>query len=109
EYIRKMGIKVVLSGDGADDIFSGYLYFHNAPSDEEFQKETIDRVQHLHTSECLRAEKTCMAHSIEVRMHFLDKAFLDVVMSIAPEHKRPEEHDGRFVEKFLLRKAFDVE
>ncbi|GMR55180.1 hypothetical protein PMAYCL1PPCAC_25375 [Pristionchus mayeri] len=109
EYIRKMGIKVVLSGEGSDEIFGGYLYFHNAPSDEEFQKETIDRVLHLHTSDCLRADKSCMAHSIEVRVPFLDKAFLDVAMSIAPEHKRPKEYGSRLVEKYLVRKAFDVE
>ncbi|GMT29667.1 hypothetical protein PFISCL1PPCAC_20964, partial [Pristionchus fissidentatus] len=109
DYIRKMGIKVVLSGEGSDEIFGGYLYFHNAPSDEEFQKETIDRVLHLHTSDCLRADKSCMAHSIEVRVPFLDKAFLDVAMSTAPEHKRPKEFGGRLVEKYLIRKAFDVE
>ncbi|VDM52535.1 unnamed protein product [Angiostrongylus costaricensis] len=107
EKIRQMGIKVVLSGEGADEIFGGYLYFHNAPSDEEFQKETIDRVVHLYTADCLRADKSTMAHSVEVRVPFLDKEFLNVAMLTAPQYKRPQLANGRNIEKYMLRKAFD--
>ncbi|CAB3400740.1 unnamed protein product [Caenorhabditis bovis] len=108
EEIRKLGIKVVLSGEGADEIFGGYLYFHNAPSDDEFQKETIDRVLHLYTSDCLRADKSSMAHSVEVRVPFLDKAFLDVAVLTAPHFKRPQTlENGRRCEKYFLRSAFN--
>ncbi|CAI5455947.1 unnamed protein product [Caenorhabditis angaria] len=108
EEIRKLGIKVVLSGEGADEIFGGYLYFHNAPSDEEFQKETIDRVVHLYTSDCLRADKSSMAHSVEVRVPFLDKAFLEASILTAPQFKRPQKlEDGRRCEKYVLRSAFN--
>ncbi|KAK6763785.1 hypothetical protein RB195_024206 [Necator americanus] len=107
EKIKQMGVKVVLSGEGADEIFGGYLYFHNAPNDEEFQKETIDRVLHLYTADCLRADKSTMAHSVEVRVPFLDKAFLDVSILTAPQYKRPHTINGRDVEKYILRKAFD--
>lgn len=105
--IREMGIKVVLSGEGADEIFGGYLYFHNAPSDEEFQKETIDRVLHLYTSDCLRADKSTMAHAVEVRVPFLDKDFLNVSILTEAQYKRPQPMGGRHVEKYILRKAFD--
>ncbi|GFS24705.1 asparagine synthetase B [Elysia marginata] len=100
-----MGIKVVLSGEGADEIFGGYLYFKNAPSYKDFQKETIDRVQKLSTADCLRADKSTMAHGLEARVPFLDKSFLDMAMSIRPEDKHPETYNG--IEKYILRKAFD--
>ena len=87
--IREAGIKVVLSGEGSDEIFGGYLYFHNAPSDEEFQKETIRRVLRLSTADCLRADKSTMAHGIEARVPFLDLKFLETAISIRPEEKRP--------------------
>ncbi len=104
--ITDMGIKVVLSGEGADEIFGGYLYFRNAPSTEDFQKETIERVQKLFTADLLRADKSTMAHGLEARVPFLDKAFLDLSMLIKPEEKQPKTYDGK--EKYILRKAFDT-
>jgi asparagine synthase (glutamine-hydrolysing) len=105
-YISKMGIKVVLSGEGADEVFGGYLYFHNAPSPEEFAKETIRRVNLLSTADCLRADKSTMAWGIEARVPFLDRRFLDVAMSIRPEDKMPDRAAGK-MEKYIVRKAFD--
>jgi asparagine synthase (glutamine-hydrolysing) len=104
--ITDMGIKVVLSGEGADEIFGGYLYFRNAPSTEDFQKETIERVQKLFTADLLRADKSTMAHGLEVRVPFLDKAFLDVAMLIKADEKQPKTYNGK--EKYILRKAFDT-
>ncbi|EKT4548819.1 asparagine synthase B [Flavobacterium psychrophilum] len=104
--ITDMGIKVVLSGEGADEIFGGYLYFRNAPTTEDFQKETIERVQKLFTADLLRADKSTMAHGLEARVPFLDKAFLDVAMLIKPEEKQPKTYGGK--EKYILRKAFDT-
>jgi asparagine synthase (glutamine-hydrolysing) len=105
EYIKAMGIKVVLSGEGADEDFGGYLYFHNAPSDREFQEETIRRVKLLSTADCLRADKSTMAHGLEVRVPFLDRNLHDVVMSIDPSYKRPDRSRG-IIEKHILRQAF---
>lgn len=104
--ITDMGIKVVLSGEGADEIFGGYLYFRNAPSTEDFQKETIERVQKLFTADLLRADKSTMAHGLEARVPFLDKAFLDVAMLVKAEEKQPKTYKG--IEKYILRKAFDT-
>jgi asparagine synthase (glutamine-hydrolysing) len=104
--ITDKGIKVVLSGEGADEIFGGYLYFRNAPSTEDFQKETIERVQKLFTADLLRADKSTMAHGLEARVPFLDKAFLELAIKIKPEEKMPQTYDG--VEKYILRKAFDT-
>jgi asparagine synthase (glutamine-hydrolysing) len=105
KYITDMGIKVVLSGEGSDEDFGGYLYFHNAPSDEEFQKETIRRVGLLSTADCLRADKSTMAHGLEARVPFLDRDFHQTVMSIDPRYKRPDRSKG-IIEKHILRKAF---
>jgi len=104
--ITDMGIKVVLSGEGADEIFGGYLYFRNAPSVEDFQKETVERVQKLFTADLLRADKSTMAHGLEARVPFLDKAFLELAIKITPEEKMPQTYDG--IEKYILRKAFDT-
>lgn len=104
--ITDLGIKVVLSGEGADEIFGGYLYFRNAPTTEDFQKETIERVQKLFTADLLRADKSTMAHGLEARVPFLDKSFLDVSMLIKAEEKQPKTYEG--IEKYILRKAFDT-
>jgi asparagine synthase (glutamine-hydrolysing) len=104
--ITERGIKVVLSGEGADEIFGGYLYFRNAPSAEDFQRETVDRVQKLFTADLLRADKSTMAHGLEARVPFLDKKFLELAIKIKPEEKQPKTYDG--VEKYILRKAFDT-
>lgn len=104
--ITDMGVKVVLSGEGADEIFGGYLYFRNAPSAADFQKETIERVQKLFTADLLRADKSTMAHGLEARVPFLDKKFLELAIKIKPEEKQPKTFDG--VEKYILRKAFDT-
>jgi asparagine synthase (glutamine-hydrolysing) len=103
--ITDLGIKVVLSGEGADEVFGGYLYFRNAPSAEEFQKETIERVQKLFTADLLRVDKSTMAQGLEARVPFLDKDFLDVVMRINPEEKQPKTYDNK--EKYIVRKAFE--
>ncbi|WP_347053186.1 asparagine synthase B [Flavobacterium olei] len=104
--IADQGIKVILSGEGADEIFGGHLYFRNAPSEEEFQDETIERVQKLFTADLLRADKTTMANGLEVRIPFLDTEFLDVAIRIKTQEKQPKNYDG--VEKYILRKAFDT-
>ncbi|OIV41323.1 asparagine synthase B [Flavobacterium johnsoniae] len=104
--ISEKGVKVILSGEGADEIFGGHLYFRNAPSAEEFQDETIERVQKLFTADLLRVDKTTMANGIEARVPFLDASFLDVTIRIKTEEKQPKTYDG--VEKYILRKAFDT-
>lgn len=106
QAITDLGVKVVLSGEGADEIFGGYLYFRNAPSAADFQKETIERVQKLFTADLLRADKSTMAHGLEARVPFLDKKFLELAIKIKPEEKQPKTYDG--VEKYILRKAFDT-
>ncbi|OXA70612.1 asparagine synthase B [Flavobacterium aquidurense] len=104
--VADQGIKVILSGEGADEVFGGHLYFRNAPTAEEFQDETIERVQKLFTADLLRADKTTMAHGLEARIPFLDKDFLDVSIRIKTEEKQPKTYDG--IEKYVLRKAFDT-
>lgn len=102
--IKSMGIKMVLSGEGADEIFGGYLYFHKAPNAKEFHEETIRKIDKLHLYDCLRANKSLSAWGVEGRVPFLDKEFMDVAMRINPEAKMAK--DGR-MEKWILRKAFE--
>ena len=105
--IRTMGIKMVLSGEGADEIFGGYLYFHKAPSGEELHKETVRKLQKLHLYDCLRANKSSAAWGVEARVPFLDREFLDVAMMVRPDHKLPyKAPTPRPMEKFILRNAF---
>jgi len=103
--IKAMGVKMVLSGEGSDEIFGGYLYFHNAPDAKSFHEETVIRVKNLHTSDCLRANKSTLAWGLEARVPFLDLNFLDVAMNIDPTAKMCSA--GK-MEKYILRKAFDT-
>ncbi len=102
--IRSMGIKMVLSGEGADEIFGGYLYFHKAPTARAFHEETVRKLSKLHYYDCLRANKSLMAWGIEGRVPFLDKEFLDVAMRIDPQEKMCP---GKTMEKKVVREAFD--
>jgi len=103
--IRALGIKMVLSGEGSDEIFGGYLYFHKAPNKEEFHKETKDKLKKLYLYDCLRANKSAAAWGVEVRVPFLDKDFLDIAMNINTEEKMCK--NGK-IEKHILREAFDT-
>jgi asparagine synthase (glutamine-hydrolysing) len=102
--IKSMGIKMVLSGEGADELFGGYLYFHKAPSAREFHEETVRKLEKLHMYDCLRANKSLAAWGIEGRVPFLDKEFMDVAMRINPKDKMitPDR-----MEKWVVRKAFE--
>ena len=102
--IKSMGIKMVLSVEGADEIFGGYLYFHKAPNAKEFHEETVRKISKLHLYDCLRANKSLSAWGVEGRVPFLDKEFLDVAMRLNPEDKMSK--DGK-MEKWILRKAFE--
>lgn len=102
--IKSMGIKMVLSGEGADEIFGGYLYFHKAPNAREFHEETVRKLDKLHMYDCLRANKSLAAWGIEGRVPFLDKEFMDVAMRINPEDKMI---NGERMEKWVVRKAFE--
>jgi asparagine synthase (glutamine-hydrolysing) len=101
--IKSLGIKMVLSGEGADELFGGYLYFHKAPNAKEFHEETVRKLDKLHQYDCLRANKSLAAWGIEGRVPFLDKEFIDVAMEINPEDKMIK--NGR-IEKWVLREAF---
>lgn len=102
--IKSMGIKMVLSGEGADELFGGYLYFHKAPSAKDFHEETVRKLDKLHMYDCLRANKSLAAWGIEGRVPFLDKEFMDVAMRINPNDKMIH---GERMEKWVLRKAFE--
>jgi asparagine synthase (glutamine-hydrolysing) len=103
--IKSLGIKMLLSGEGADEIFGGYLYFHKAPNEIEFHKELVRKVKDLHKYDLMRANKATMAWGIELRVPFLDKNFLEYVMNINPIYKVPKLQDKK-IEKYILRKAF---
>lgn len=85
--IKSLGVKMVISGEGSDEIFGGYLYFHKAPNKEEFHQETCRKIKALHQYDCLRANKSTSAWGLEARVPFLDKEFINVAMSIDPEAK----------------------
>ena len=102
--IKSMGIKMVLSGEGADELFGGYLYFHKAPNSKEFHEETVRKLSKLHMYDCLRANKSLAAWGIEGRVPFLDKEFMDVAMRINPKDKMI---NGERMEKWVVRKAFE--
>ena len=103
-YIKSMGVKMVLSGEGADEIFGGYLYFHKAPNAEEFHKETVRKLSKLHLYDCLRANKSLASWGVEGRVPFLDKEFMDVAMRLNPADKMAG--NGK-IEKHILRQAFE--
>ena len=102
--IKALGIKMVLSGEGADELFGGYLYFHKAPNAKEFHEETVRKLEKLHQYDCLRANKSLAAWGIEGRVPFLDKEFIEVAMRINPNDKMIS---GDRMEKWVLRKAFE--
>ena len=110
--IKSMGIKMVLSGEGADEIFGGYLYFHKAPSAKDFQDETMRKLGKLYLYDCLRANKSLSAWGVEGRVPFLDKEFLDVAMRTNPEAKMcgpsssPKDEGSFIIEKKIVREAF---
>ena len=101
--IKSMGIKMVLSGEGADEVFGGYLYFHKAPNAQAFHEETVRKLSKLHLYDCLRANKSLSAWGVEGRVPFLDKEFLDVAMRLNPEAKMCP---GQTIEKKIVREAF---
>lgn len=114
-FIKSEGLKMILSGEGADEIFGGYLYFHQAPNKDEFHHELVSRVIALHKFDCLRANKATMTYGLELRVPFLDTNFLNHAMSIRPEDKMPgvknqfnQENGHRVprIEKHILRAAF---
>ena len=107
--IKSMGIKMVLSGEGSDELFGGYLYFHKAPNAQEFHEELVRKMSKLHLYDCLRANKSLMAWGVEGRVPFLDKDFIDIAMGLNPNDKMNIKlPDGKQrMEKWILRKAFE--
>mmetsp|Transcript_8351 Transcript_8351/g.20566 ORF Transcript_8351/g.20566 Transcript_8351/m.20566 type:complete len:600 (+) Transcript_8351:165-1964(+) len=111
--IKAMGIKMVISGEGADEVFGGYLYFHKAPNEQEFYDETVDKLSRLHMHDCLRCNKAMSAWGVEPRVPFLDADFLQVAMNLDPKEKmirkgpNVSKEDTR-IEKWSIRKAFDT-
>ena len=105
--IKSMGIKMVLSGEGADEILGGYLYFHNAPDRESFQNETERRVKLLHQYDVLRSDRATAAHGLEVRVPFLDKEFINYILSLDSKYKVNYDENGTRIEKYILRKSFE--
>ncbi|KAJ8609457.1 hypothetical protein CTAYLR_005425, partial [Chrysophaeum taylorii] len=104
--IKAMGVKMVLSGEGADEILAGYLYFHKAPNKQELHAELKDKLDQLHIYDCLRANKSTMAWGVEARVPFLDQDYLEVAMNIDPQEKMIV--PGKRIEKYIMRKAFDT-
>lgn len=107
--IKSMGIKMVLSGEGSDELFGGYLYFHKAPDAKEFHEELVRKMSKLHLYDCLRANKSLMAWGVEGRVPFLDKDFIDIAMSLNPSDKMNIRlsNGKQRMEKWILRKAFE--
>ena len=114
--IKSMGIKMVLSGEGSDELFGGYLYFHKAPNAQEFHEELVRKMSKLHLYDCLRANKSLMAWGVEGRVPFLDKDFIDIAMGLNPSDKMNIKLEGpssasgtpkQRMEKWILRKAFE--
>ena len=107
-YIKALGIKVCLTGEGADELFGGYLYFHKAPHRQALHQEVVRKVSNLYKYDLLRANKSSMAWGLEVRPPFLQKDFVEYVMDLDPTCKMVDSHPIR-IEKYILRTAFDTE
>lgn len=107
-HVKSRGLKMVFSGEGADELFGGYLYFHAAPNGTEFHQETVSLLRRLQFSECLRANKATMSWGLELRVPFLDTGFINTVMQIRPSDRMPMKikSSRRGMEKWILRDTF---